>query len=145
MNLGCQSSGSRAHKWIRSPTSTFLHGRNEQVDRRIGQMCSCTRWQHSLAVDMAKLRRAEIARSDPSSKMKLLTENKLSYYGIVGSADNTIIGKVFLLIGGTGGALWIEACDESVRNLSTNLLRRLSGEYKFAFISNQLQKEVWDI
>ncbi|GFY14460.1 putative DD41D transposase [Trichonephila clavipes] len=32
-------------------------------------------------------------------------------------------------------------CDESVRNLSTNLLRRLSGEYKFAFISNQLQKE----
>ncbi|GFT37061.1 hypothetical protein TNCV_3135161 [Trichonephila clavipes] len=36
-------------------------------------------------------------------------------------------------------------CDESVRNLSTNLLRRLSGEYKFAFISNQLQKEVWDI
>ncbi|GFX65110.1 hypothetical protein TNCV_452481 [Trichonephila clavipes] len=36
-------------------------------------------------------------------------------------------------------------CDESVRNLSINLLRRLSGEYKFAFISNQLQKEVWDI
>ncbi|GFW92916.1 hypothetical protein TNCV_3495491 [Trichonephila clavipes] len=32
-------------------------------------------------------------------------------------------------------------CEESVRNLSTNLLRRLSGEYKFAFISNQLQKE----
>ncbi|GFY21991.1 RNA-directed DNA polymerase from mobile element jockey [Trichonephila clavipes] len=32
-------------------------------------------------------------------------------------------------------------CDESVRNLSTNLLRHLSGEYKFAFISNQLQKE----
>ncbi|GFX32041.1 uncharacterized protein TNCV_4098911 [Trichonephila clavipes] len=36
-------------------------------------------------------------------------------------------------------------CDECVRNLSTNLLRCLSGEYKFAFISNQLQKEVWDI
>ncbi|GFV80317.1 hypothetical protein TNCV_4957201 [Trichonephila clavipes] len=31
-------------------------------------------------------------------------------------------------------------CDESVRNLSTNLLRRLFGEYIFAFISNQLQK-----
>ncbi|GFU96284.1 ATP-dependent DNA helicase [Trichonephila clavipes] len=41
--------------------------------------------------------------------------------------------------------LQIEDCDESLRNLSTNLLRRLSGEYKFAFISNQLQKEVWDI
>ncbi|GFX40407.1 uncharacterized protein TNCV_4320401 [Trichonephila clavipes] len=35
----------------------------------------------------------------------------------------------------------IKTCDESVRNLSTNLLGRLSGEYKFAFISNQLQKE----
>ncbi|GFW70470.1 hypothetical protein TNCV_4915901 [Trichonephila clavipes] len=32
-------------------------------------------------------------------------------------------------------------CDESIRNFSTNLLRRLFGEYKFAFISNQLQKE----
>ncbi|GFV83939.1 hypothetical protein TNCV_1479411 [Trichonephila clavipes] len=36
-------------------------------------------------------------------------------------------------------------CDESVRNLSTNLLRCFSGEYIFAFISNQLQKEVWDM
>ncbi|GFW14012.1 hypothetical protein TNCV_4701471 [Trichonephila clavipes] len=36
------------------------------------------------------------------------------------------------------GKTW---CDESVRNLSTNLLRRLSGEYKFAVNSNQLQKE----
>ncbi|GFT49120.1 hypothetical protein TNCV_3262231 [Trichonephila clavipes] len=32
-------------------------------------------------------------------------------------------------------------CDESVRNLSTNLLRRLSGEYNFAYISNQLQED----
>ncbi|GFV87488.1 hypothetical protein TNCV_3281261 [Trichonephila clavipes] len=39
----------------------------------------------------------------------------------------------------------LEMCDESVQNLSTNLLRRLSGEFKFTFISNQLQKEVWDI
>ncbi|GFU77392.1 hypothetical protein TNCV_3497671 [Trichonephila clavipes] len=38
-----------------------------------------------------------------------------------------------------------KGCDESVRNLSTNLLRRLSGEYKFAFISNQLQKDERDI
>ncbi|GFV98623.1 uncharacterized protein TNCV_1453091 [Trichonephila clavipes] len=37
------------------------------------------------------------------------------------------------------------ACDESVRNLSTNLLRHLFGEYKFAFISNQLQKDERDI
>ncbi|GFW39752.1 transposase domain containing protein [Trichonephila clavipes] len=36
-------------------------------------------------------------------------------------------------------------CDESVRNLSTNLLKRLFGEYKFAFISNQLQKDERDI
>ncbi|GFX15091.1 uncharacterized protein TNCV_4898581 [Trichonephila clavipes] len=36
-------------------------------------------------------------------------------------------------------------CDESVRNLSTNLLRRLFGENKFAFISNQIQKDVRDI
>ncbi|GFW62809.1 mariner Mos1 transposase [Trichonephila clavipes] len=41
--------------------------------------------------------------------------------------------------------LKLAICDESIRNLSTNLLRRLSGEYKFAFISNQLQKEVWDM
>ncbi|GFX71954.1 hypothetical protein TNCV_1443761 [Trichonephila clavipes] len=33
-----------------------------------------------------------------------------------------------------------EACDESVWNLSTNILRRLIGDYKFAYISNQLQK-----
>ncbi|GFU06563.1 SCAN domain-containing protein 3 [Trichonephila clavipes] len=32
------------------------------------------------------------------------------------------------------------SCDESVRNLSTNILRRLFGDYKFAYISNQLQK-----
>ncbi|GFU48766.1 retrovirus-related Pol polyprotein from transposon 412 [Trichonephila clavipes] len=38
---------------------------------------------------------------------------------------------------------WV--CDESVRNLSTNLLRRLFGEYKFAFISNQLQKDERDM
>ncbi|GFW11296.1 hypothetical protein TNCV_3808161 [Trichonephila clavipes] len=31
-------------------------------------------------------------------------------------------------------------CDESVRNLSTNILRRLFGDYKFAYISNQLRK-----
>ncbi|GFX13952.1 uncharacterized protein TNCV_3611521 [Trichonephila clavipes] len=37
------------------------------------------------------------------------------------------------------------SCDESVRNLSTNLLRRLFGEYKFAFISNQLQKNERDM
>ncbi|GFU15840.1 hypothetical protein TNCV_2367901 [Trichonephila clavipes] len=37
------------------------------------------------------------------------------------------------------------ACDESARNLSTNLLRRLFGEYKFAFISNQLQKDERDM
>ncbi|GFV82364.1 retrovirus-related Pol polyprotein from transposon opus [Trichonephila clavipes] len=36
-------------------------------------------------------------------------------------------------------------CDESVRNISTNLLKRLFGKYKFAFISNQLQKDKRDI
>ncbi|GFX43629.1 hypothetical protein TNCV_510781 [Trichonephila clavipes] len=35
--------------------------------------------------------------------------------------------------------------DKSVRNISTNLLRRLFGEYKFAFISNQLQKDERDM
>ncbi|GFW64034.1 hypothetical protein TNCV_707391 [Trichonephila clavipes] len=38
-----------------------------------------------------------------------------------------------------------EVCDESVRNLSTNLLRCLFGKYKFAFISNQLHKDERDI
>ncbi|GFV18167.1 hypothetical protein TNCV_169701 [Trichonephila clavipes] len=33
-----------------------------------------------------------------------------------------------------------KVCDESVRNLSTNLLRRLLGDYKSTYISNQLQK-----
>ncbi|GFT71202.1 hypothetical protein TNCV_3002031 [Trichonephila clavipes] len=36
----------------------------------------------------------------------------------------------------------VPRCDESVRNFSTNLLRRLFGEHKFAFISNQLQKAI---
>ncbi|GFX95216.1 histone-lysine N-methyltransferase SETMAR [Trichonephila clavipes] len=31
-------------------------------------------------------------------------------------------------------------CDESVRNLSTNILRRLFGNYKLAYISNQLRE-----
>ncbi|GFX73638.1 hypothetical protein TNCV_1264071 [Trichonephila clavipes] len=35
---------------------------------------------------------------------------------------------------------FFSGCDESVRNLSTNILRRLFGDYKFAYISNQLQK-----
>ncbi|GFV37743.1 hypothetical protein TNCV_2281751 [Trichonephila clavipes] len=31
-------------------------------------------------------------------------------------------------------------CDESMRNLSTNNLMRLFGDYKFAYISNQLRE-----
>ncbi|GFW63587.1 hypothetical protein TNCV_4328751 [Trichonephila clavipes] len=47
----------------------------------------------------------------------------------------------------TPDQLWqyVKICDESVRNLSTDLLRRLFGEYKFAFISNQLQKDERDM
>ncbi|GFY00885.1 uncharacterized protein TNCV_4529041 [Trichonephila clavipes] len=36
-------------------------------------------------------------------------------------------------------------CDESVRNISTDLLKRLFGKYKFTFIPNQHQKDERDI
>ncbi|GFU41478.1 hypothetical protein TNCV_2633281 [Trichonephila clavipes] len=39
----------------------------------------------------------------------------------------------------------VKGYDESVRNLSTNLLRRLFGEYKFAYITNQLQEDERDM
>ncbi|GFT81153.1 transposable element Tcb2 transposase [Trichonephila clavipes] len=50
---------------------------------------------------------------------------------------NSFIGRH----SGTGSTFTRYPCDESVRNLSTNILRRLFGDdYKFAYISNQLQK-----
>ncbi|GFX47964.1 DUF5641 domain-containing protein [Trichonephila clavipes] len=80
-----------------------------------------------------------VRNSKSTSKRKEVTVREILLIGSDNSKRlNWPLGRVIEVYPGKDG------CDESVRNLSTNLLRRLFEKYKFAYISNQLQEDKRD-